>query len=314
MSAQTVRTRSGFRTIVRAWAARSASSSRSSSESRSSSAIALKASSRAVLSMWKSTRRGSTWIGTEEPSAIERSIEYRLSTQPLSLGSPKSLKVLRSASEIGVPTGAQFFGLTARRRGGGAGGTFGRRRRGHRRERPGRRRRRGPRGRRGGGHPTPRAPVSRPPPAGAGALRRGGVRRDRAGGGAGNGAAGAVAEPGGADRADGRPGAGAPVRRQRQPGGGGAQQHRRDAAVAGAGRRTHLPGGAPGGRRGRANDAPAAGDPDVIGKVCQRGQRVSGLLHYLYAAGPAQQEGRNRRNPHVDPRLVGGFDDPAELE
>src|SRR5450759_3519290 len=79
--------------------------------------------------MWKSTRRGSTWIGTEEPSAIERSIEYRLSTQPLSLGSPKSLKVLRSASEIGVPTGAQFFGLTARRRGGGAGGTFGRRRR-----------------------------------------------------------------------------------------------------------------------------------------------------------------------------------------
>jgi hypothetical protein len=48
----------------------------------------------------------------------------------------------------------------------------------------------------------------------------------------------------------------------------------------------------------------------VIGKVCQRGQRVSGLLHYLYATGPAQQEGRNRRNPHVDPRLVGGFDDP----
>jgi len=44
----------------------------------------------------------------------------------------------------------------------------------------------------------------------------------------------------------------------------------------------------------------------VIGKVCQRGQRVSGLLHYLYATGPAQQEGRNRRNPHVDPRLVGG--------
>jgi hypothetical protein len=52
----------------------------------------------------------------------------------------------------------------------------------------------------------------------------------------------------------------------------------------------------------------------VIGKVCQRGQRVSGLLHYLYATGPAQQEGRNRRNPHVDPRLVGGFDDPVELE
>jgi hypothetical protein len=63
--------------------------------------------------------------------------------------------------------------------------------------------------------------------------------------------------PGGADRADGRPGAGAPLRRQRQPGGGGAQQHRRDAAVAGAGGGTHLPGGAPGGRRGRGADAAA---------------------------------------------------------
>jgi hypothetical protein len=52
----------------------------------------------------------------------------------------------------------------------------------------------------------------------------------------------------------------------------------------------------------------------VIGKVCQRGKRVSGLLHYLYATGPAQQEGRNRRNRHTDPHLVGGFDDPAELE
>src|SRR5664280_3752586 len=39
-----------------------------------------------------------------------------------------------------------------------------------------------PRGRRGGGHPAPGAPVSRPPSAGAGALRRRGVRRDRAGG------------------------------------------------------------------------------------------------------------------------------------
>jgi hypothetical protein len=52
----------------------------------------------------------------------------------------------------------------------------------------------------------------------------------------------------------------------------------------------------------------------VIGKVCKRGKRVAGLLHYLYAAGPAQQEGRNRRNPHVDPRVIGGFDDPVELE
>jgi len=51
----------------------------------------------------------------------------------------------------------------------------------------------------------------------------------------------------------------------------------------------------------------------VIGKICPRGRRVGGLIRYLYATGPARQEGR-RRNPHVDPRLVGGIDDPAELE
>jgi len=34
----------------------------------------------------------------------------------------------------------------------------------------------------------------------------------------------------------------------------------------------------------------------------------------LYATGPAQQEGRGRRNPHADPRVIGGFDDPAVLE
>lgn len=52
----------------------------------------------------------------------------------------------------------------------------------------------------------------------------------------------------------------------------------------------------------------------MIGKVCPRGRRVGGLLRYLYATGPAQQEGRGRRNPHVDPRVVGGFDDCAVLE
>ena len=52
----------------------------------------------------------------------------------------------------------------------------------------------------------------------------------------------------------------------------------------------------------------------MIGKICPRGQRVGGLLRYLYATGPAQQEGRGRRNPHVDPRVVGGFDEPGELE
>ncbi len=52
----------------------------------------------------------------------------------------------------------------------------------------------------------------------------------------------------------------------------------------------------------------------VIAKVCPRGKRVAGLIRYLYAAGPAQQEGRGRRNPHADPRVVGGFDDPDVLE
>jgi len=52
----------------------------------------------------------------------------------------------------------------------------------------------------------------------------------------------------------------------------------------------------------------------VIAKVCPRGRRVAGLIRYLYATGPAQQEGRGRRNPHVDPRVVGGFDDPSVLE
>ena len=56
------------------------------------------------------------------------------------------------------------------------------------------------------------------------------------------------------------------------------------------------------------------GEPAVIGKICPRGRRVGGLIRYLYATGPAQQEGRRRRNPPLDPRRVGGFDDPAELE
>jgi len=36
--------------------------------------------------------------------------------------------------------------------------------------------------------------------------------------------------------------------------------------------------------------------------------------HRLYATGPAQQEGRGRRNPHTDPRVVAGFDEPVVLE
>jgi len=52
----------------------------------------------------------------------------------------------------------------------------------------------------------------------------------------------------------------------------------------------------------------------VIGKVAPRGSRVAGLVRYLYATGPAQQEGRGRRNPHADPRVIGGFDEPGVLE
>jgi hypothetical protein len=43
----------------------------------------------------------------------------------------------------------------------------------------------------------------------------------------------------------------------------------------------------------------------VIGKVL-RGTRAGRLLYYLYGPG--------RANEHVDPHLVAGFDDPAELE
>ncbi len=52
----------------------------------------------------------------------------------------------------------------------------------------------------------------------------------------------------------------------------------------------------------------------MIGKVAPRGRRVAGLLRYLYSTGPAQQEGRGRRNPHLDPRVVAGFDEPDVLE
>jgi len=43
----------------------------------------------------------------------------------------------------------------------------------------------------------------------------------------------------------------------------------------------------------------------MIGKVI-RGTNVRGLLHYLYGPG--------RVNEHIDPHLVAGFGDPAELE
>ncbi len=51
----------------------------------------------------------------------------------------------------------------------------------------------------------------------------------------------------------------------------------------------------------------------MIAKIA-RGARVGGLIRYLYATGPAQQQGRAARNPHVDPRVIAGFDEPGELE
>jgi hypothetical protein len=43
----------------------------------------------------------------------------------------------------------------------------------------------------------------------------------------------------------------------------------------------------------------------MIGKVV-RGSHAGGLLRYLYGPG--------RANEHIDPHLVAGFGDPAELE
>jgi hypothetical protein len=44
----------------------------------------------------------------------------------------------------------------------------------------------------------------------------------------------------------------------------------------------------------------------VIGKICPRGEHVSGLIYYLFGAG--------RSAEHTDPHLVAGWRHPAELE
>ena len=46
----------------------------------------------------------------------------------------------------------------------------------------------------------------------------------------------------------------------------------------------------------------------MIGKIAPRGKRVGGLVRYLFSTGPAQQEGRGRRNPHVDPRVIDAYE------
>jgi len=49
----------------------------------------------------------------------------------------------------------------------------------------------------------------------------------------------------------------------------------------------------------------------VIAKVCRRGQRVAGLLYYLFREGRAGERGLSAE--HSDPRLVAGWDDPLVL-
>ena len=55
------------------------------------------------------------------------------------------------------------------------------------------------------------------------------------------------------------------------------------------------------GRRGSAET-----DPPMIGKVSPHGQRVTGLIYYLFGPG--------RNGEHTDPHLVAGWRHPAELE
>ena len=43
----------------------------------------------------------------------------------------------------------------------------------------------------------------------------------------------------------------------------------------------------------------------MIGKICPRGKRVGGLIRYLYATRPAQQEGRRRHQPASRPTAPG---------
>ncbi len=49
----------------------------------------------------------------------------------------------------------------------------------------------------------------------------------------------------------------------------------------------------------------------MIAKVCRRGQRVAGLLYYLFREGRAGERGLSA--DHSDPRLVAGWDDPLVL-
>lgn len=49
----------------------------------------------------------------------------------------------------------------------------------------------------------------------------------------------------------------------------------------------------------------------MIAKVCRRGQRVAGLLYYLFREGRAGERGLSAE--HTDPRLVAGWDDPLVL-
>ena len=63
-------------------------------------------------------------------------------------------------------------------------------------------------------------------------------------------------------------------------------------------------------RRARLLDQAAEGstetDPAMIGKVSPHGQRVTGLIYYLFGPG--------RQAEHTDPHIVAGWRHPAELE
>ena len=71
MSAQTASVRAGFANTTSTREPRRTNTSADSSSSSSASVNSLNASSTASLSSWKVTSRGSTWIGTVMPSAID---------------------------------------------------------------------------------------------------------------------------------------------------------------------------------------------------------------------------------------------------
>src|ERR1022692_778884 len=91
--------------------------------------------------------------------------------------------------------------------------------------------------------------------------------------------------------------------REPQPGGGEAERHRAAFWRPSPVRRGERPPGGTARRRGGTNPETAP----VITKISDpRGERVSGLIYYLFGPG--------RREEHTDPHLIAGWRHPAELE